>query len=53
MAKQPIHLPNIRPSHSGARLVPVHDLRDLQKLMLLMLGVQFVSLAFQVASYGR
>ena len=40
------------PRSGGVRLVPLQDLRDLHKLMLLMLGIQFISLAFQVASYA-
>lgn len=40
------------PKPGGVRLVPVQDLRDLHKLLLLMLCIQFISLAFQVATYA-
>ena len=39
-----------QPKSGGVRLVPVQDLRDLHKLLLLMVGLQFIALAFQVAS---
>lgn len=40
------------PKSGGVRLVPLQDLRDLHRLLLLMLGIQFISLAFQVATYA-
>lgn len=48
-----IEMPNFRSRSGGVRLVPVQDLRDLHKLLLLMLGIQFIALAFQVATYAN
>lgn len=40
------------PKSGGVRLVPLQDLRDLHRLLLLMLCIQLISLAFQVATYA-
>lgn len=50
--RRPIEMPNIRPKNGGVRLVPVQDLSDLHKLLVFMLGIQLMSLAFQVAIYA-